>query len=232
MCLLCRVVVVDLVTQTIELLEPCFGHSFTGHRGVECIFAELEILLFVSVGADGAFDCVEEVFAFVCEECEAAACLAVPHKFKDRVFQSTSAEGDNGSATDKELMLHNTTRLKLAWHEPEVGTSINKRAIRKEEQRVSPEAVGVLLLKTEHPLCALPRVRVGLVSWPSHKELHLIVVLFDDFFGHIEDEVDALLVGDSADEGKDRDVIVEVGVVEVLLLQHPLGLYVVRGCCV
>lgn len=230
--LLGRIVEVNLVAKAVEFLEPCTGNGLTGHCGIEGVLAELQILLLVAVSADSAFNRIEEIFTFVGQEGESAARLAVPHELKDRVLQATGAESHHRRSTDKELMLHDATRLELAGHESKVSTAIDKCAVRKEKKGICPEAVGVLFTETEHSFGTFPGVWVVFVSWATHEELNLVVILFNDFFRNIKNQMNTLLVSHPANESKDGYIVIETGVVEVLLLENPLGFKMIGSNCI
>jgi hypothetical protein len=55
----------------------------------------------------------------------AVSLLRVPIEFKHRILQSASFECHDRSASDKELMLYDTARLKYAGHQTEIGAPID-----------------------------------------------------------------------------------------------------------
>lgn len=74
---------VYFLSQSIEFLQPCFRNDFTRHSGIERIFSEFEVLLFVPECAHSAFNCVEKIVSLVSQESKTTANLAVPHVLKD-----------------------------------------------------------------------------------------------------------------------------------------------------
>ena len=125
-------------------------------------------------------------------------------------------------------MLHNTTRLEEARHQAEVGASVDQWTVREEFLRRRPEAVRVPLLEIPHAMGALSRVGVVHVARAADQELHLVLVVRNDVLGDVQDQVHALLLRDSPNEGEKGNTVVQVAVVEVLHLEQPFGANVVR----
>ena len=83
-----------------------------------------------------------------------------------------------------------------------------------------------------HFVCASCSVWLPHVGWAAHDELNLVVELLDDVLGNVQDQVDALLAGHSADECEEWNGVVEVLEVEVLLLKLPLCSGMIRSNCI
>ena len=103
--------VVNFLSQPIELHQPGFTDSLSRHGCLKGILPESFILMFVVENADRSLHSKNEVVFRVRFKCEAAACLWVYLELDDWVFQTTCLEGDNWSAADEEFVLHDAARL-------------------------------------------------------------------------------------------------------------------------
>ncbi len=162
-------------------------------------------------------------------KCESSTFLTVPHELEDRVFEPARLEGDNWRLTDEELMLHNATWLKHTRHESKVTTSVDTASIREEGIRISPEAIRILVLKVPHLMRTPSSIRIFGVGRSANNYVYFELVLVEDLFGSVEDQMHSLLRGDTTDEAEERHGIVEIAVAEVLLLDYFLGGHVVRS---
>lgn len=117
---------------------------------MEGVCSQLCVLLLVSEGADSSLDGIDEILAGVALEAETTASIVVPVEFNDRVFESSSLEGDDGCASDEELVLDNATRLEQTRHQTKVCAPVHKSTICEELLWRCPERTWVLLLEEPH----------------------------------------------------------------------------------
>lgn len=149
------VIDVDLVTQTTELLKPSDADFLTRHSSIESVLTQLCVLLLIPEGTNRSLNGEYEVLFFIALKSVSRADLTVPLIFNNRVFEAACLEGNNWGASDEELMLHNTTRLKKTRHKAKVSATVDQSSVSEEFFRSCPKAVRVPLLQVPHAVGTL-----------------------------------------------------------------------------
>lgn len=59
------------------------------------------------------------------------------------VSKTTCLHSNDRCASDKELVLDNTTRFEFTWHKAEIATNVDQRTISEEQLWISPEVIRI-----------------------------------------------------------------------------------------
>jgi len=152
-------------------------------------------------------------------KCVTTTLIGIPHKLMNRVFQTTSLEGNNWSASNEEFMLHNTSWFEKWWHEAKISTSVNKRSIIKEFIWSSPEGVWVSISELPHPIGTSGCIWLFHTGWTAYKELYLVLKHVNQVFSNIQNQMNTFLTCNSSYEGENWNWVIKFAEMEIFLLQ-------------
>lgn len=167
--------------------------------------SQLEVLCFALVSAKGSLTGENEIVDIMAFEGVAVSGLIVPVVLKDRVLETSCFESDDRSSSYEELVLDDTTWLKNARHEAEVGAAIYKRTVGEELVGISPETTGVLVFKVPHFVGALSGVGLSHVDSATNQDIDFVPAFDDKLFCRVKNEVNTLLGRDSTHKGEQRN---------------------------
>ena len=145
------------------------------------------IFRLISEGHQCTFHSLSQVMTVVCFKSESRTLFGFPVEFVYGVFQTTCLECNYGSTSNKELMLHNTSRLESRWHETKVSSSVYEWTISEKFIWSSPEAVREFVLEVPHAMSATSCILISMLSWTSYEDLNLLIKLVNKLLSCFED---------------------------------------------
>ena len=219
---------VNLHEETCKFSGPRGSDGDRGKSRVEGVLPELVIGRLVVEQIHGALHGHDEVLVVVAPEDKTVTLASLSVVLEDGVSETASAECNDRAAACESFLLDNTGWLEEGWNKSVIGGLAAEETIGEELGWVSPEVLRISVLEIPHSVGERDTVRT--IVWSSlatDNELKLAVVLSVQFFEGVNDQVNTLLLDNSADEHEHALVIVDF--TEVLLLDSTLGLVVVHA---
>lgn len=157
----------EAVPQAAELFIPPTAHDREVYNALTSILAQLGVVGGVAKHIDGSLQhrgqtqvsesrslvqqtrtqpypaSKHKVAMCVCLKGHAVACASSGIKLMHRVPQAARLEGNHAAASDKELLLHDSSRLKERGHHAKVAPKVHQGTVCEERSRVRPEATRV-----------------------------------------------------------------------------------------
>lgn len=134
------------------------------------------------------------------------------------VSKTTCLHCNNRCASDKEFVLDNTTRFEFAGHEAEIATNIDQWTISEEQLWIAPEVIGISVAEVVDSLSTSLRVFFFYTHVSTKNDLNFSIGGSNEFFSTFDNQVNTFLFGNTSNETKETERIIELFKREVFLL--------------